>query len=122
MTEPAAPAPATPDDPANAPAPAKRPAFVDISLAAPVARDGGDVARVRLRKPRAGDLRGLTMQNVLQSDATTIIQLVPRISEPALTEHEVSALEADDFAEIAGTLFGFFMTPAQHAMIAKLAG
>lgn len=91
-----------------------------VTLATPIARGDTNVEMISLRKPKAGELRGLTLQDVLQSDVSALMKLVPRISDPALTEHEVAELEADDFAEIGGTIFGFFMTPAQKAAIAKL--
>ncbi|HYC80799.1 MAG TPA: phage tail assembly protein [Croceibacterium sp.] len=93
-----------------------------VTLANPVRRGDSEIAAVVLRKPLGGDLRGLTLQDVLQSDVNALIKLVPRISDPPLTEQEVAALEADDIAEVGGTIFGFFMTPAQKAMLARLTG
>ncbi|MBU1605791.1 MAG: phage tail assembly protein [Gammaproteobacteria bacterium] len=93
-----------------------------VTLNAPVVRGETTITDLTLRKPKAGDLRGLTLQDVLQSDVAALIKLLPRISSPALTEHEASELEADDLAEIGGTVFGFFMTPAQKAVIKQLTG
>jgi len=100
----------------------KTPVTATVKLGTPIARDDTEVAQLTLRKPKAGDLRGLSLQDVLQSDVTSLIRLVPRISDPALTELEVSELEADDVAEIGGTIFGFFMSPAQKLAIEKLTG
>ena len=51
---------------------------------------------------------------------SSLIRLIPRISDPSLTENEIENFEADDLAEVGGTIFGFFMTPAQKAALAKL--
>ena len=93
-----------------------------VKLGTPIARDGGEIEQVTLRKPKAGELRGLNLQDILQSDVGALIKLVPRISDPALIDSEVEDLEADDLAEIGGTIFGFFMTPAQRAAISQLTG
>ena len=100
-------------------APAK---VVEVTLANPIQRQSGPLAQITLRKPSAGDLRGLSLQALLSSDVGAIITVLPRISSPFITEHEAAALEADDLAEIGGALLGFFMSPAQRAQIAQMTG
>ena len=104
----------------TSPAPARTVETASVALNAPIVRGDTSIAAITLRKPKAGDLRGMTLQDVLQSDVTALMKLIPRISAPPLLEHEVAELEADDFAEVGGTVFGFFMTPAQKTAIAKL--
>ena len=104
------------------PAQAALPASATVTLNAPVVRGETSIEQLTLRKPRAGDLRGLSLNEVLQSDVTSLIRLVPRISDPSLTEQEVENFEADDLAEVGGTIFGFFMSPAQKAAFAKMTG
>lgn len=94
---------------------------VTITLNTPLPRDT-PVTTLTLRKPNGGDLRGFSLQALMQSDINAIIGVVPRICEPFIAEHEVASLEADDLAEIGGALLGFFMTPAQKALIAQMAG
>ncbi|WP_299307812.1 phage tail assembly protein [uncultured Croceicoccus sp.] len=107
----------------DTPAPAASvPQTADVALATPITRGDTTIERITLRKPKAGALRGLTMQDILQADVSALITLIPRISNPALTAEEAAELEADDFAEIGGTVFGFFMTPRQKAQIEKLTG
>lgn len=105
------------------PAPAApQPEVVTITLGTPIAREGGAVTVLTLRKPKGGTLRGLGLQDLMRSDIDTILKVLPRISEPFITEHEAANLEADDLAEIGGALLGFFLTPAQKAMAAQMAG
>ena len=101
---------------------ASQPSTASVTLSAPIVRGDTSIETLSLRKPRAGDLRGLSLNEVLQSDVSSLIRLVPRISDPSLTELEVENLEADDLAEVGGTIFGFFMSPAQKAALAKLTG
>ena len=101
---------------------APQPSTASVTLSTPIVRGDTSIETLSLRKPRAGDLRGLSLNEVLQSDVSSLIRLVPRISDPSLTELEVENLEADDLAEVGGTIFGFFMSPAQKAALAKLTG
>ncbi|OHC96424.1 MAG: hypothetical protein A2792_00165 [Sphingomonadales bacterium RIFCSPHIGHO2_01_FULL_65_20] len=78
------------------------------------------ITRLTLRKPGAGELRGLSLKDVLMSDIATIIEIVPRISDPILTDHEANTLEPGNLAVIGGVLRGFFLTKAEQAAIKKM--
>jgi len=105
------------------PAPAQNaPQSVEITLSTPLARASGEVTSVTLRKPSAGELRGLTLQDIMQSDVNAMIALIPRVAQPFITADEVAQLDPSDFSEMAGTIVGFFYTPAQKAMIARAFG
>ncbi|MDR7101452.1 phage tail assembly protein [Croceicoccus sp. BE223] len=93
-----------------------------ITLAEPIEREGGNVTALALRKPKAGELRGLSISNLVNSDAGSIITVLPRICDPFITEAEAGNLSAEDFAEVAGTIVGFFMSAAQKQQIAQLTG
>ncbi len=94
--------------------------FVDITLAEPIERGKTKIATLTLRKPRAGELRGLTLQDLIGTDVSAIIKIIPRISNPPLTLDEVDRLDADDFAEIGGAIRGFFMTSAERQVLEKM--
>lgn len=88
-----------------------------IDLNAPIVRGETRIETLRLRKPRSGELRGLTLQDVMQTDFTALLTLIPRISEPPLTADEADRLDPADIAEIGGTIRGFFMTRAERQML-----
>jgi len=94
-----------------------------ITLAEPIVRGEQVIASITLRKPRAGEMRGLTLQDLLTSDIAAILKVVPRISDPVLTPHECDGLDPADLSEIGGTIRGFFMTASEkkilEAMIAE---
>lgn len=115
--------PATAATPAAEQPGAKPGATVTITLSEPIERDGAaPIATITLRKPRAGELRGLSVSNLVNSDVGSIITVIPRICEPYVHDHEAANLAADDLAEIGGAIVGFFMSPAQKQMIAEMAG
>jgi hypothetical protein len=105
---------------AQAEMPERKTVIETITLEEPICRDGGKVTELRLRKPRGGDLRGMKVGELMNGDVNTIIAVLPRISDPFITEAEAADLSAEDMAEIAGTLRGFFMTAAQKELWAKM--
>jgi len=92
-------------------------AFETVELAEPLKRGDTTIDKLTLRKPKAGELRGLALSDVIGTDVATILKLVPRISEPKLTDDECHDLDPADLAEIGGTIRGFFMTKAERQII-----
>jgi len=113
----AAQAPETKSEPADAGR------FASVTLSEPITRGETTITTITLRKPRAGELRGLNLQELINVDIAAILKVVPRISEPVLTSHECDQLDPADLAEMGGTIRGFFMTSAERelmqAMIAE---
>lgn len=78
------------------------------------------IDRIRLRKPKAGELRGLNLQDLLKADVGAVLGIIPRISDPIMTPDEAANLSSEDIAEIAGVVAGFFMNSAQQEMIRRM--
>jgi hypothetical protein len=91
--------------------------FESIDLVEPIARGDTTIAKLTLRKPKAGELRGLTLSDVIGLEIAAILKLIPRISEPALTDAECQNLDPADLTEIGGTIRGFFMTRAERQLL-----
>ncbi|WP_333882856.1 phage tail assembly protein [Sphingobium yanoikuyae] len=104
-------------DPQVAAASENKNRFETVTLNTPIVRGETTIEKLTLRKPKGGELRGLTLQEILQTDIGTIITLVQRISDPILIKDEADNLEADDLAEIGGVIRGFFMTTAERKAI-----
>lgn len=79
-----------------------------INLDQPIKRDGQVINSIVLRKPAAGELRGLLLLNVLNMDVDTLATLIPRISSPTIHKPEALAMDPADLLaagiEIAGFL------------------
>ena len=93
------------------------PIFQTITLATPIKRGDTAYETLQIRKPKAGELRGLSLQDVIGLDITALLTLIPRISEPPLTKPEADALETEDLHEIGGGIRDFFMTKAERSML-----
>ncbi len=102
--------------------PAPSPTTTNLMLVEPIMRPSGPLTQLALRKPRAGELRGLKIGELFQGDAGSVITLLPRITDPFITDAEAANLSCEDIAEASGIISGFFLTPAQKAMVAQMMG
>lgn len=97
--------------------------FETVTLGEPIIRGERTIAELTIRKPKAGELRGLALQDIIGTDITALLKLIPRISDPVLTDAEAQELDPADLTEIGGAVRGFFMTAAERrfmeAMIAE---
>lgn len=86
-----------------------------ITLDTPIKRGDNDIDTIVLRKPSAGELRGVTLTDLLQMDVAALTKVIPRISDPALTEAEVARMDPADLVQIGGTVAGFLLPKAALA-------
>ena len=86
-----------------------------VPLIEAIKRGETTIEKFDLRKPMAGDLRGLQIATLQMGDVNAIIKLVPRISLPRIEEHEVAAMGSEDIAEVGEIISGFFSTSAMRA-------
>ena len=71
-------------------------------------RDGRMTEAVR------GALRGVALANLLQMDVESLALVVPRISAPPLTKHEVLAMDPADLLQIGSEVAGFLLPKASR--------
>lgn len=95
--------------------------LVPVTLDEPITIGETVIDKVTLRKPKAGELRGLTLDDLIASDIDTLLKLIPRISSPVLAEEVVSTqLSPVDLGQIGGAVRGFFMTKGQHETLRRM--
>ncbi len=109
-------------DQSPAPPAKAAPKFTAVALQEPIIRGETEITSITLREPRAGELRGLSLQALGQSDVSSLITLLPRISDPALIDAEVANLNVADLAALGSVVFDFFLTPAQRTAIQAMLG
>ncbi|MDR2325106.1 MAG: phage tail assembly protein [Acidovorax sp.] len=80
-----------------------------VTLDFPLKRGEGEVNSITLRKPMAGELRGIKLTDLLTLEVGAVKLLLPRVSTPTLLPHEVDKLDPADFTELATTVAGFFV-------------
>ncbi len=103
---------ATADQPANTVN--GRPAAT-VVLQEPIKRGGGNVGTLQLMKPRVGDLRGLSLSELLVCQADAVATLLPRITVPSLIKQEVDAMDPADFVACSAEVVDFLTPQAARA-------
>ncbi|MBA0180322.1 MULTISPECIES: phage tail assembly protein [Pectobacterium] len=87
-----------------------------VILQNPIARKGGDVKEVAITGAlkQAGSLRGLKVYDVMTSDVDTLLTLLPRVTSPALTKEELTAMDTWDFCQLSNAV-ATFLQPSSPA-------
>lgn len=102
----------------EAPAPATKSSKAEtIDLVEPIVRGDRTIDQLTIRKPKAGELRGLALSDVIGLDIAALLKLIPRISDPALTDPECQDIDPADLTEIGGAIRGFFMTAGERKLL-----
>jgi hypothetical protein len=89
---------------------AKGPRISDpVMLEEPIVRGDTEIKSVQVRKPKSGELRGLSMHDLVKLDVDTVRTLLPRVTIPALITAEVDDLEPGDLLALSGEIANFFL-------------
>lgn len=80
-----------------------------VELDTPIKRGETEVTELTLRKPSAGELRGVSLAEVLQMQTDALITLIPRISSPSLAAAEVRQMDPADLVQCGGEIAGFLL-------------
>ncbi|WP_417787518.1 phage tail assembly protein [Stutzerimonas xanthomarina] len=83
-----------------------------IVLEQAIKRGETKITEITLRKPAAGELRGLKLGDLINGDVSATIRLVPRISQPTLTEQDVAQFDIADLLACADAIAGFLQKTA----------
>lgn len=86
-----------------------RPRTVAIDLETPLTVAGETVTRLTLRRPLAGELRGVEISALIRMEADAVLSFLPQICQPNVTTGDLEQMDAFDFGEVAGTLASFFL-------------
>jgi len=84
-----------------------------INLDTPIQRDGQTISAIELRKPAAGELRGLSMLGLLQMDVEAVATLLPRISTPMVSKPEALQMDPADLLAVGIAVAGFLQQKAE---------
>lgn len=86
-----------------------KPVTATIGLDTPIKRSQEAVAKLTLRKPMSGELRGLSLADLINMDVDSISKVLPRISTPTLTDQEVREMDPADMAACGTEIAGFLL-------------
>ena len=99
----------TKDPAGDVPALSITPAPSGITLETPLKRGDQAITSIWLRKPAAGELRGIALADLLRLDVAALITVLPRITSPALTSDEINRLDLPDLMQLGSEVAGFLV-------------
>lgn len=79
----------------------------DIELSNPILIGKTEITKITIRKPLAGDLRGVKLLNFVDADIDSLAKVLPRISTPTLTEQDIYNMDLSDLTNIVVEMSGF---------------
>lgn len=93
-------------------------ALVTVTLDEPIKRGDTVIATVQIRKPKAGELRGVSLVDLGNLNVIALQQVLPRITQPTLTAHEISNLDPADLLSL-GAEVGYFLVRKADRIMAS---
>lgn len=91
-----------------------------IELDNPIKRGETEIKSVQIRKPKAGDLRGVSLSELFDMKVDTVMAVLPRISSPTLTPHEISQLEVSDLFKFSVRLTALLLPEEAQQEVTQL--
>lgn len=86
-----------------------------VELDSPITRGSKTVTEIQVRKPKSGALRGVSLADVLNMDVQALTKVLPRITEPALTEPELRDLDPADMVQLGNVVANFLLPKRMKA-------
>lgn len=83
-----------------------------ITLDTPIKRGDDTITSVSVRKPVAGELRGVSLVELMQMDVGALLKVLPRISNPTITEQEAARLDLADLTQLGTEVVSFLLPKA----------
>lgn len=80
-----------------------------VTLDTPIRRGTTSIDSITLRKPNSGELRGVSLAELLNMDVNSLVKVVPRISTPTLTAVEVTSMDPADLFALGTKVSGFLL-------------
>ena len=80
-----------------------------VKLETAITRGDSTINEIKLRKPKAGELRGLSLSDLLNLDVNAVATLLPRISDPILTKQDIDDMSVENLVLLAGEAANFFV-------------
>ncbi|AXY41077.1 MULTISPECIES: phage tail assembly protein [Halomonas] len=98
-----------PNEQATAPAALPSVPTETVTLDTPLQRGSKAVTEVSVRKPLSGALRGVALVDLLNMDTHSLTRVLPRITEPALTEAELRKMDPADLVQLGSKVSRFLL-------------
>ena len=81
-----------------------------VTLETPIKRGSLTIDKVTLRKPTSGELRGVSLTELLQMKVDALQTVLPRITNPILHKQDMATLDPADLVNMGTVVVGFLLT------------
>lgn len=85
-----------------------------ITLDEPFQRGHTTIEKITIRKPSSGELRGASLSALGELDVAALQLVLPRITNPTLTQQDVAKLAPADLIQCGVAVAGFLLKKAQR--------
>ena len=85
-----------------------------VTLDTPIQRGDQTIGILQLRKPKSGELRGLSLVDLGQLKVDALTKILPRITQPGITEAEAANLDPADLLACGAEIGGFLLQRSQR--------
>ncbi|WP_017452866.1 phage tail assembly protein [Herbaspirillum rubrisubalbicans] len=99
-------------------APAKIETVV-VELDEPLTRGTTQITELTLRRPKSGALRGVSLMDLMNMNVSALQVVLPRISEPTLTQFDVAAMDPADLIKCGMEVSVFLAPKADRALVSQ---
>lgn len=89
-----------------------------LKLNTPIKRGDKEISEITLHKPNVGAMRGISMRMLLDMNVDAIVAVLPRISDPQMSEAELNKLDAPDLLQAGILVAAFFLPPSEYQEVA----
>ncbi len=86
-----------------------------VQLDTPIVRGEQKIAFLQVRKPKAGELRGLSLVDIGQLKVDALIKLLPRICSPVITEADAANMDLCDQLAVGAEIGTFLLQRSKQA-------
>lgn len=85
-----------------------------ILLNEPIQRGDTVISEVTIRRPKAGELRGISLMELGNLNVAALQTILPRITQLTLAAHEVAGMDPADLTEIGSEVAIFLVKRADR--------
>lgn len=96
------------------------PKLQTVELDEPIKRGEMLIEQVTLRQPNGGEMRGLSMMDIVQMKTEALFVLVPRISDPILLPNELKQMNPADLMQIATVIAQYYVPKKMQSDIGMM--
>ncbi|WP_211482480.1 phage tail assembly protein [Collimonas sp. OK607] len=91
--------------------------YKTVPLDEPLTRGDTLITEVQIRKPVAGELRGVSLMDLGNLDVVALQRVLPRITLPTLTPHDVAKLDLADLMSLGAEVAVFLLKKADRPVV-----